>query len=163
MALLIIARGIDKKYLKTPLGSVEEAKTSRSKNSEDKEETKNIRKDMLYRWEVSLLHCTSLSQVFLHLSTLDRCIMWTKSILNAKCRICRRKGDAEKMLLCDVCDRGHHMYCLRPALKVVPIGDWFCPDCKPRQSRISPRKVIRTKSFSQVSPVTAGVACKLIM
>lgn len=57
-------------------------------------------------------------QIFLHLSTLERSITWSRSILNAKCRICRRKGDGEKMLLCDSCDRGHHMYCLRPAIKV---------------------------------------------
>uniref|UniRef100_F6VYS8 Bromodomain adjacent to zinc finger domain protein 1A n=2 Tax=Ciona intestinalis TaxID=7719 RepID=F6VYS8_CIOIN len=146
--LLIIARSVDKKYLKAPLGKLGEAKAPRSKNSDDKEESDQSEM-LLRRWELSLLHSTSLSQVFLHLSTLDRCIMWTKSILNTKCRICRRKGDGEKMLLCDNCDRGHHMYCLRPALKIVPSGDWFCPDCKPRQSRISPRKVVRTKSFSQ--------------
>nr|XP_002126456.1 bromodomain adjacent to zinc finger domain protein 1A isoform X1 [Ciona intestinalis] len=160
--LLIIARSVDKKYLKAPLGKLGEAKAPRSKNSDDKEESDQSEM-LLRRWELSLLHSTSLSQVFLHLSTLDRCIMWTKSILNTKCRICRRKGDGEKMLLCDNCDRGHHMYCLRPALKIVPSGDWFCPDCKPRQSRISPRKVVRTKSFSQVSAVGADLACQLIL
>ena len=61
---------------------------------------------------------TSLPQLFLHLSTLERSIIWSKSILNARCRICRRKGDAEQMLLCDGCDRGLHMYCLKPPLKV---------------------------------------------
>jgi PHD-finger len=40
--------------------------------------------------------------------------------MNAKCRVCRRKTDPEKMLLCDGCDRGHHMYCLKPKLKSVP-------------------------------------------
>lgn len=69
-------------------------------------------------WEESLMASSSLSQVFLHLSTLEQSILWSKSILNARCRICRRKGDAEAMLLCDYCDRGHHMYCLKPPLKV---------------------------------------------
>ncbi|KAB0391284.1 hypothetical protein E2I00_007596, partial [Balaenoptera physalus] len=58
-----------------------------------------------------------LSQVFLHLSTLDRSVIWSKSILNARCKICRKKGDAENMVLCDGCDRGHHTYCVRPKLK----------------------------------------------
>ena len=50
--------------------------------------------------------------------TLESSIIWSKSALNARCRLCRRKGDGEKMLLCDMCDRGHHMYCLKPAVKV---------------------------------------------
>ena len=35
-----------------------------------------------------------------------------------------------QMLLCDSCDRGHHMYCLRPQLKRIPAGEWLCPTCK---------------------------------
>ncbi len=63
--------------------------------------------------------CTNLAQVSIHLSNLDNCISWDKSVLNARCRICRRKGDAEHMLLCDGCDKGHHMYCLKPPIKQV--------------------------------------------
>jgi len=61
--------------------------------------------------------------------------------MNARCRICRKKGDAEKMLLCDKCDNGHHMYCLRPQLKDIPDGQWFCPDCKPKDVERTPRKI----------------------
>ncbi|CDQ94350.1 unnamed protein product [Oncorhynchus mykiss] len=74
-----------------------------------------------------------MSQVFLHLSTLERSVIWAKSLLNARCKVCRRKGDAENMLLCDCCDRGHHIHCVRPKLKAVPEGDWFCPECRPKQ------------------------------
>ena len=85
------------------------------------EENEITRKSALERWRDSLLTSTSLSQVFLHLAVLDGCIVWAKSFLHARCRLCRRKGDAEKMLLCDGCDRGHHMYCLKPPMKV-----WTC-------------------------------------
>lgn len=61
-----------------------------------------------------------LLQVFVHLSSLERSVLWSRSVLNARCRICRRKGDADNMLLCDGCDRGHHTHCLRPRLKVGP-------------------------------------------
>ena len=33
------------------------------------------------------------------------------------------------ILLCDSCETGWHASCLRPALMVIPEGDWFCPDC----------------------------------
>ena len=70
-----------------------------------------------------------------------------RSLLNTKCRICRRKTDPENMLLCDGCDRGHHMYCLKPKLKAVPKGDWFCSDCKPKERMRSPKKKAR-RAFS---------------
>jgi uncharacterized Zn finger protein (UPF0148 family) len=37
--------------------------------------------------------------------------------------------DEANTLLCDGCDAGFHMRCLRPPLEHVPEGDWFCPDC----------------------------------
>ena len=35
----------------------------------------------------------------------------------------------DDILLCDACDAGYHMHCLRPPLLVVPAGDWFCAQC----------------------------------
>ena len=51
------------------------------------------------------------------------------------------------MLLCDRCDNAYHMYCLKPKLKSIPQGDWFCPECKPKERVRSPKKKVR-KSFS---------------
>jgi hypothetical protein len=31
------------------------------------------------------------------------------------------------MLLCDQCQRGWHMACLRPPLTFLPFGQWSCP------------------------------------
>lgn len=31
--------------------------------------------------------------------------------------------------MCDECDDAWHIWCLKPALKSVPDGDWFCPKC----------------------------------
>jgi len=45
-------------------------------------------------------------------------IQWSRSASNAHCRLCRRRGDAENMLLCDGCNKGHHLYCLKPKLIV---------------------------------------------
>ncbi|MXQ86541.1 hypothetical protein E5288_WYG009389 [Bos mutus] len=118
MALFQIEQGIERRFLKAPLDASDSGRSY---------------KTVLDRWRESLLSSASLSQVFLHLSTLDRSVIWSKSILNARCKICRKKGDAENMVLCDGCDRGHHTYCVRPKLKTVPEGDWFCPECRPKQ------------------------------
>jgi bromodomain adjacent to zinc finger domain protein 1A len=45
--------------------------------------------------------------------------------------ICRKKSDPEQTLLCDECNKGYHMYCLKPKITTVPKGDWFCVKCRP--------------------------------
>ncbi|KAG6389809.1 hypothetical protein SASPL_151283 [Salvia splendens] len=45
---------------------------------------------------------------------------------------CEKCGSGEypsELLLCDECDRGFHLFCLRPVLVAVPRGSWFCPSC----------------------------------
>ncbi|TMS01680.1 Bromodomain adjacent to zinc finger domain protein 1A [Larimichthys crocea] len=150
-ALVHIEHGIERRFLKAPLGEEDSKKDQKTKKSKKKDEDQasddgsdsgRISKTVLDRWRESLQSCSSLSQVFVHLSSLERSVLWSRSVLNARCRICRRKGDADNMLLCDGCDRGHHTHCLRPRLKSVPEGDWFCPDCRPKQrsSRVPSRQ-----------------------
>ncbi|XP_010525565.1 PREDICTED: histone-lysine N-methyltransferase ATXR6-like [Tarenaya hassleriana] len=46
--------------------------------------------------------------------------------------VCEECGSGEqpaKLLLCDQCDKGFHLFCLRPILVSVPKGRWFCPSC----------------------------------
>uniref|UniRef100_A0A4W5MWB1 Bromodomain adjacent to zinc finger domain protein 1A n=1 Tax=Hucho hucho TaxID=62062 RepID=A0A4W5MWB1_9TELE len=136
-ALAHIQQGIERKFLKAPLGGSDSSR---------------VVKTVQERWRESLLGCSSLSQVFLHLSTLERSVIWAKSLLNARCKVCRRKGDAENMLLCDSCDRGHHIHCVRPKLKAVPEGDWFCPECRPkrRANRLTSRQRSSVDSEEEV-------------
>ncbi|KAG2058506.1 hypothetical protein BDR06DRAFT_1018300 [Suillus hirtellus] len=47
------------------------------------------------------------------------------------CEICQEKGDDERILLCDFCDRGWHMDCMQPPLEETPPGTWHCPMCPP--------------------------------
>ncbi|CDS43129.1 remodeling and spacing factor 1 [Echinococcus multilocularis] len=47
----------------------------------------------------------------------------------APCQICTESNHPEWLLLCDSCDLGFHAQCLRPALHLIPEGDWFCPRC----------------------------------
>jgi len=46
------------------------------------------------------------------------------------CQKCGKSDHPEWILLCDKCDSGWHGSCLRPALLVIPEGDWFCPPCE---------------------------------
>ncbi|KAJ3225199.1 hypothetical protein HK099_007211 [Clydaea vesicula] len=45
------------------------------------------------------------------------------------CEICGKGDKGTDMLLCDSCDRGHHLSCLSPPLFKVPVSDWFCSKC----------------------------------
>jgi transposase InsO family protein len=45
------------------------------------------------------------------------------------CEKCGYPDDDGVMLLCDICSRGWHTYCLQPPLVKPPAGDWICPHC----------------------------------
>lgn len=55
-----------------------------------------------------------------------------------KCRVCRRKAN-EEMILCDKCNRGYHIYCLKPPINSIDEieGDWFCYSCVPSEATTS--------------------------
>lgn len=46
------------------------------------------------------------------------------------CVLCNKSAYCEDtVLLCDGCDIGCHLKCVRPRLYDVPTGDWFCVNC----------------------------------
>lgn len=124
-ALCHVADAVDAKHMKRPLGHADVRANNKHKDEYD----------VLDRWQQSLLASTSFSQIFLHYGTLDSCVMWSRSALLARCQICRRQNNSENMLLCDSCNLGHHMYCLKPKLTIVPKGDWFCDKCKKEKEK----------------------------
>ena len=65
------------------------------------------------------------------------------------CTLCGTSENDDKLLFCDDCDRGYHMYCLVPPMKVLcfiillfithikffqeaPEGNWSCSICVKR-------------------------------
>jgi len=46
------------------------------------------------------------------------------------CAICGTSENDDKLLFCDDCDRGFHLYCLNPPLSVPPETDWSCDLCR---------------------------------
>ncbi|KAL4371930.1 hypothetical protein HN51_016974 [Arachis hypogaea] len=64
------------------------------------------------------------------------------------CEHCSSGDSPAELLLCDKCDRGYHLFCLRPILPSVPKGSWLCPSCshsdtkKPKSFPLVQTKII---------------------
>jgi len=116
------------------------------------------KKSNLQRWREMTSSCSSFAQVFISVGILDQSVDWSKSVLRAKCKTCKKSGDAEKLLLCDKCDKGYHMYCLKPPLKRVPKGDWFCADCAKRMTAKEKRKRALAKEKAKEAAGAEGEA-----
>lgn len=58
-------------------------------------------------------------------------VTWSRSAARTNCVVCRRAKDPEFTLLCDDCNKGYHTYCLKPKVKTIPEGNWYCPKCHP--------------------------------
>ncbi|KAH8318080.1 hypothetical protein KR074_007621 [Drosophila pseudoananassae] len=120
-ALLQVEQAIGKRFFKDPYGM--------KKWDPKNEVQRQACEARLQQWEVSLMESTSYAQVFLHLNLLHDCIQWRSSTNKSLCKVCRRGSDPEKMLLCDECNGGTHMFCMKPKMRTVPEGNWYCKDC----------------------------------
>lgn len=61
------------------------------------------------------------------------------------CEKCGSGENAAELLLCDKCDKGFHLFCLRPILASVPKGSWFCADCSV-QIQTKPKSISMTQT-----------------
>lgn len=62
------------------------------------------------------------------------------------CSVCGSRSDPEKTIVCDECQWGFHIYCLKPALESVPEeDDWYCSECKNQDEVIKPGDKVKTK------------------
>ncbi|KAK6926042.1 SET domain [Dillenia turbinata] len=60
------------------------------------------------------------------------------------CEECGSGDSPAELLLCDNCDRGFHLFCLRPILVSVPNGSWFCHSCS-NHKKIKSFPLVQTK------------------
>ena len=65
------------------------------------------------------------------------------------CGTCGLGDDPTHLVLCDQCDRGEHMYCLRPKLLDVPRGQWLCPLCFSKNEKIAAKSVAAQRRIEQ--------------
>ncbi|XP_008280834.1 tyrosine-protein kinase BAZ1B isoform X2 [Stegastes partitus] len=97
------------------------------------------------KWRTAIRESQTFSRMHVLLGMLDACIKWDMSAENARCKVCRRKGDDEKLILCDECNKAFHLFCLRPALYRIPDGEWRCPACQPTVAR----RGSRSRNYNQ--------------
>jgi len=86
---------------------------------------------VVQNWRDNVKQVKTMSALHTLLGILENSVKWDKSAENAKCKICRRKGGDDYLILCDECNRAYHPYCLRPALIDFPVSNWKCPACAP--------------------------------
>ncbi|XP_024991534.1 histone-lysine N-methyltransferase ATXR6 [Cynara cardunculus var. scolymus] len=64
---------------------------------------------------------------------------------DTRCEECGSGDFGSELLLCDQCDRGFHLFCLRPILASVPSGSWYCPSCFANRKTIARFPLVQTK------------------
>ncbi|KAM9785365.1 bromodomain adjacent to zinc finger domain protein 2A [Neosynchiropus ocellatus] len=147
LRLANLERNIERRYLKEPLWNPAEVMklaplTPTPGEEEMPMDASCLESEITSRlrtWRQALDRVRSAPQVCLCLAQLERAIAWERSVTKVTCQVCRKGDNDDCLLLCDGCDRGCHMYCLKPKITRVPEGDWFCPHCVAKEASDSPR------------------------
>ncbi|XP_075955886.1 bromodomain adjacent to zinc finger domain protein 2A isoform X1 [Anarhichas minor] len=146
LRLANLERNIERRYLKEPLWNPAEvmrlAPLTPTPGEEHPMDVFSLESEITSRlrtWRQALDRCRSAPQVCLCLLQLEKAIAWERSVTKVNCQVCRKGDNDDCLLLCDGCDRGCHMYCLRPKITQVPEGDWFCPTCVAQDACDTPR------------------------
>ncbi|KAK3279494.1 hypothetical protein CYMTET_12630 [Cymbomonas tetramitiformis] len=78
------------------------------------------------------------------------------------CEVCRRTDGEASMLLCDACNRGYYIWCLTPALKHVPGGDWrLCPRCPNTEAEVSAAEMEEQSLVEKMGKMKLNIKEKL--
>uniref|UniRef100_A0A3Q3KDQ3 Uncharacterized protein n=1 Tax=Monopterus albus TaxID=43700 RepID=A0A3Q3KDQ3_MONAL len=155
LRLANLERNIERRYLKEPLWNPAEVIL-------ESEITSRLR-----TWRQALDRCRSAPQLCLCLLQLEKAIAWERSVTKVTCLVCKKGDNDECLLLCDSCDHGCHMYCLRPKIIQVPEGDWFCPTCVAKaegetqrsfntRTRVKKRRYEDDSSEDEMTPRRSG-------
>uniref|UniRef100_A0A4W6ET75 Bromodomain adjacent to zinc finger domain, 2A n=1 Tax=Lates calcarifer TaxID=8187 RepID=A0A4W6ET75_LATCA len=152
LRLANLERNIERRYLKEPLWNPAEvmrlAPLTPTPGEEHPMDVISLESEITSRlrtWRQALDRCRSAPQLCLCLLQLEKAIAWERSVTKVTCQVCRKGDNDECLLLCDSCDRGCHMYCLRPKITQVPEGDWFCPTCVAKEGESLRASKTRTR------------------
>ncbi|XP_046439132.1 bromodomain adjacent to zinc finger domain protein 2B-like isoform X2 [Daphnia pulex] len=125
--LLSVELAIERRYLKAPLGQsksdlVQSVLSGSCPSSEPPK--------ALLTWREAVKRCETAAQVSMCFYVLETSVAWDKSIVKASCQFCHSGDKEDQLLLCDGCNKGYHTYCFRPPMDNIPVGDWFCYECR---------------------------------
>ncbi len=81
--------------------------------------------------DISTIRNHSTNYAPCHLSNLDPTIIMLIQILplDYPCQVCQKIDDADQMLLCDNCNGGYHLFCLKLKFTQVPVNIWYYSSC----------------------------------
>lgn len=130
--LLALEEGIERRYLKPPLG------VPMNPKSDAAPDTKEVPKG-LQVWREAVGKTETAAQLAMCTYMLETAVAWDKSIMKAYCQFCHSGDHEEKLLLCDGCDKGYHTHCFKPPMNNIPDGDWYCYECVNKFSDTSQR------------------------
>ncbi|XP_029468859.1 tyrosine-protein kinase BAZ1B [Rhinatrema bivittatum] len=146
--VISLQASVVKKFLQGFMAPKQKKKKPQSDDSVAKAEEVDEEKKMaeeakvasaVEKWKVAIREAQTFSRLHVLLGMLDACIKWDMSAENARCKVCRKKGEDDKLILCDECNKAFHLFCLRPALYDIPEGEWQCPACQPATARRNSR------------------------
>ena len=69
------------------------------------------------------------------------------------CQICKVDENDNQILICDGCQQGFHMYCVRPIMVSVPTDEWYCSKCSCGGSKSQPFQEIMDQLQSNLCVV----------
>eukprot|EP00850_Spirogloea_muscicola_P020007 SM000205S06214 [mRNA] locus=s205:17003:21064:- [translate_table: standard] len=85
------------------------------------------------------------------------------------CEVCKKlDSKAIELLLCDACEKGHHLDCVQVSRATLPQGDWYCPSCRAqksiRPSKYGPIRAASLPATSRQGPgTTAAEESQLVL
>nr|XP_020466274.1 bromodomain adjacent to zinc finger domain protein 2A isoform X1 [Monopterus albus] len=174
LRLANLERNIERRYLKEPLWNPAEvmrlAPLTPTPGEDHPMDVISLESEITSRlrtWRQALDRCRSAPQLCLCLLQLEKAIAWERSVTKVTCLVCKKGDNDECLLLCDSCDHGCHMYCLRPKIIQVPEGDWFCPTCVAKaegetqrsfntRTRVKKRRYEDDSSEDEMTPRRSG-------
>ena len=88
-----------------------------------------------------------------------RDLAWTCIECKA-CSVCKDTKEEDKMLFCEACDHGFHMFCLNPPLKAMPDENepWQCPRCSAEEAATNTKKAAEAAAAAAAADVEAAAA-----
>lgn len=72
------------------------------------------------------------------------------------CTMCGTKDDPEHTLVCDECESGYCMKCLKMTEMPADDEDWYCPECKNEDTTVKKGEKVKASSKKAKLPAATG-------